>query len=183
MTIGERIKQRRKELGLSADYLAEKLGISRATVFRYEKGDIEKIPIDLLEPLSTVLRLSRAQIMGWVDAAQTVERITELIAKKFPSDADFEKILRVPALTVSDWREGKNTSYHSKLPEIAELLDTTAAYLLGEIDNPLPAELHGVKVAFYDGAFDGLNDDDIEALKIMAAHLREKGKKAAGNSD
>ena len=38
---GEQIKKRRKQLGMSADELAEKLGVSRSTIFRYEKGDID----------------------------------------------------------------------------------------------------------------------------------------------
>ena len=36
MTVGERIKRRRKELKLSVDYVAKKLGKNRATVYRYE---------------------------------------------------------------------------------------------------------------------------------------------------
>lgn len=42
MTTGERMKQRRKEIGLSAEKVAERLGVSPATIYRYEKGDIEK---------------------------------------------------------------------------------------------------------------------------------------------
>ena len=40
MNVGERIKIRRKELGYNADYLAKHLGVSRSTIFRYEKGEI-----------------------------------------------------------------------------------------------------------------------------------------------
>ena len=43
---GEQIKKRRKQLGMSADELAEKLGVSRSTIFRYEKGDIDKVPAE-----------------------------------------------------------------------------------------------------------------------------------------
>lgn len=42
MTTGERIKARRKELGITADKVAEQIGVSRSTMFRYEKGEIEK---------------------------------------------------------------------------------------------------------------------------------------------
>ena len=38
MNIGQRIKIRRKELGLSADELSEKLNKDRATIYRYEKN-------------------------------------------------------------------------------------------------------------------------------------------------
>lgn len=44
MTTGEKIKKRREELGMSQVQLAEKLGIDKASVGRYEKGQIEKIP-------------------------------------------------------------------------------------------------------------------------------------------
>ena len=48
MTTGERMKERRKSLGISAEYVAEKLGVSPATIYRYEKGDIEKMPGNVL---------------------------------------------------------------------------------------------------------------------------------------
>ena len=44
MEVYERIKSRRKELNLSADDVAAALGVSRATVYRYESADIEKLP-------------------------------------------------------------------------------------------------------------------------------------------
>lgn len=65
MNIGERIKQRRKELKISADVVGEKIGVSRSTVFRYESGDIEKLPIEILIPLSEVLKTTPAELMGW----------------------------------------------------------------------------------------------------------------------
>lgn len=67
MTIYERIKERRKQLGLSADAVAAQLGISRATVYRYESAEIEKLPITALEPLADILCCSPAYLMGWSD--------------------------------------------------------------------------------------------------------------------
>lgn len=64
MTTGERIKQRRMEIGMSADTLADKIGISRSTMFRYEKGDIEKIPYLRLMEIAKVLRTTWGDLMG-----------------------------------------------------------------------------------------------------------------------
>lgn len=69
MTTGERIKERRKALGLSAEYVAERLGVSPATIYRYEKGDIEKMPGNILEPISRILNTTPAFLMGWEDSA------------------------------------------------------------------------------------------------------------------
>ena len=55
MTIGERIKNRRIELGLSVDELASKLGKNRTTVYRYESGYIKDFPITIMEPLASAL--------------------------------------------------------------------------------------------------------------------------------
>lgn len=65
MNIGERMKERRKQLKITADQVAEKIGVSRSNVYRYEKGDIEKLPIEVLEPLSEILRTTPQYLMGW----------------------------------------------------------------------------------------------------------------------
>lgn len=73
MRIGERIKQRRLELGYTADMLAKMLNKNRATIYRYENGDIENMPIDVLEPLAKALNTTPAYLMGWNDSEQSVE--------------------------------------------------------------------------------------------------------------
>lgn len=70
MTTGERMKLRRKEIGLSAEQVAESLDISPATVYRYESGDIEKLPGDRLIPLAKVLQTTPAYLMGWDESQQ-----------------------------------------------------------------------------------------------------------------
>lgn len=70
VTIGQRMKNRRKELGFSAEYVANCLGVSPATIYRYEKGDIEKVPSDVLDPLAHILRTTPKHLMGWGDAEE-----------------------------------------------------------------------------------------------------------------
>ena len=68
MRIGERIKQRRLELCYTADALAKLLNKNRATIYRYENGDIENMPIDVLEPLAKALNTTPAYLMGWQES-------------------------------------------------------------------------------------------------------------------
>lgn len=65
MTIGNRIKNRRKELNLTVDEVAEKLNKNRATIYRYESDEIENLPITILEPLAEILNTTPAYLMGW----------------------------------------------------------------------------------------------------------------------
>lgn len=68
MTIGQRIKARRKELGMTADELGEKLGKNRSTIYRYENGDIEKMPLDYLEPIAKALSTTPQYLMDWKES-------------------------------------------------------------------------------------------------------------------
>ncbi len=65
MKIGDRIKKRREEIGLSVDEVARRLGKHRATIYRYESNDIEKFPTEILEPLAAVLQTTPAFLVGW----------------------------------------------------------------------------------------------------------------------
>ena len=76
MNIGKRIKQRRKELGMSADKLGELLGKDRSTIFRYEKGDIENLPLDILKPIAIALKTTPTYLMGWEDKKSTPDEQT-----------------------------------------------------------------------------------------------------------
>jgi DNA-binding helix-turn-helix protein len=67
MSIGERIKKRRQELGLSAEDVANKLGISPATIYRYESNYINSMKVDKLTAIATVLHVSESYLMGWDD--------------------------------------------------------------------------------------------------------------------
>lgn len=68
MTVGERMRLRRKELGMNADDVAAKIGKDRATVYRYEGNEIENMPVGVLEPLAKALSTSPSYLMGWEDS-------------------------------------------------------------------------------------------------------------------
>ena len=87
MTRGERIKQRRLELGLSADQVAEKLNVDRTTIFRYERGAISKVPTETLAKLAQILFTSPTYLMGLSDEADKeikIDNIYQIETKKFP---------------------------------------------------------------------------------------------------
>ena len=68
MKFGDRIKQRRLDLHMSAGELASLIGKNRATIYRYENGDIENVPLDVLDPLSEALDTTPEYLMGWTDS-------------------------------------------------------------------------------------------------------------------
>lgn len=93
MTTGERIRARRKELDITADMLAENIGVSRSTIFRWENGFIEKMPIDKLVPIARVLQTTVGYLMGW------------------------EKEKEIPVLGAEDGCESEAMHYFESLPD------------------------------------------------------------------
>lgn len=64
MSIGERIKEFRKKKGISVEYLAKELGVSKTTLYRYEDSSIEKIPVKTFDQLCLLLDVTPAELMG-----------------------------------------------------------------------------------------------------------------------
>ena len=65
MTIGERIRKKREEIGISQTELAKKVGISKQTLYKYETNIITNIPSNTIENIANILNLSPAILMGW----------------------------------------------------------------------------------------------------------------------
>ena len=72
--IGQNIKNRRIELGLTVDQLARCLQKSRATIYRYESTDANNMPIGLLEPIAKALSITPAELMGWNGGSVKITR-------------------------------------------------------------------------------------------------------------
>ncbi len=60
--IGQRLRAFRLGSGLSADEVADRLGISRTALYRFEKGELAKI--ETLERLSELLQVSLPTLLG-----------------------------------------------------------------------------------------------------------------------
>lgn len=90
MNVGERMKLRRKELKMSADAVAEKIGVDRSTIFRYEKGEIEKMPTGTLVEISKALHTTPGYLMGWENDINVVyDRLNEVEKEKVYNFAEY----------------------------------------------------------------------------------------------
>lgn len=97
--IGNRIRQRRKELGLSVDELADRINKNRATIYRYENGEVDKLPIDVFEPLARELDTSPAFLLGWNNTKD--KEFLNKISSLHLSDEEKDKILEYIQFLIS----------------------------------------------------------------------------------
>lgn len=70
--IGARIEQRRKNLGMTLDNIAQEIGVAKSTVQRYEKGTIEKIKLPVLESIARALDVNPAWLCFKSDQMEPV---------------------------------------------------------------------------------------------------------------
>ncbi len=77
MTVGSRIKDYRTQEGLTQTELADKVKISKQTLYKYENDIITNIPSDKIEAIASVLNVTPAALMGWNNSS--------------PSTSDMEK--------------------------------------------------------------------------------------------
>lgn len=72
MRTGERIKTLRQQMNISADYLGEIIGKNRATIYRYENGSIDDIPISIIKKLADVFGVSACYLIGMEDQSDAI---------------------------------------------------------------------------------------------------------------
>lgn len=65
MTVGERIRDLREQLGISQVDFANKIKVSKQTLYKYENNIITNIPSDKIESAARIGNVSPAYLMGW----------------------------------------------------------------------------------------------------------------------
>lgn len=136
MTIGERIKQRRTELGLSVDEVAEKLGKNRATVYRYESNEIENLPVGTLEPLAKILETTPAQLMGWDDdesqaSDERTKRLRKAVENSGYSQTQLCEITGINKGALSSYLSGRYYPKQQAIEKLSEALNVPIFWLMG----------------------------------------------------
>lgn len=64
MTFGDKIKERRAELGMTLLQLSEKVGVSEATIQRYESGRIKTPGMQRIRLIASILGVEASYLIG-----------------------------------------------------------------------------------------------------------------------
>ena len=166
MNIGDRIKQRRLELGLSVDELAEKIKKNRATIYRYENNEIENLPVSALEPLANALLTTPAAVMGWSTENYTLGSELQNILHEISVEIDvpYEKIKN----DFISYCPNKNN------PQILDKENLKKFFLdLYEQNSDFPTEIRAAARGMMD-----LSEEDRKSAIDMINFLSRRGREA-----
>lgn len=81
MSIGERIKERRIELGMTQAELANRIGTTYQAISKYENDIVDTIPTKKLQLIAFELGVSPMYLLGMSDDKESVSVMPDLIDK------------------------------------------------------------------------------------------------------
>ena len=98
MTKGQRIKTLRDSIAMSQVDMAERIGVSKQTLYKYENDIITNIPSDKIEEIARLVGVEPSFIMGWEDSTESIRiPVYGRVAAGIPLEAitdiiDYEEI-------------------------------------------------------------------------------------------
>lgn len=69
---GIRIRNRRKDIGLTQEELGKRIGVTKATINKYETGVVINLRRPTVEKIAVALEVDPGYLMGWTDSAAGV---------------------------------------------------------------------------------------------------------------
>ena len=144
MTVGERIKKVRNKLGMSQVDFADKINVSKQTLYKYENNIITNIPSNKIEAAARLGNVSPAYLMGWTisdedianvfvlhDLEDIIDNIREFSP---PEKAHFKNYLRLHEIGRRD--VDKYTNQLLSLQQMETDVQLNAAQARTDIDVP-----------------------------------------------
>lgn len=93
MTVGERIKELREKADIAQVELADKIGASKQTAYKYENNVVTNIPSDTIEKIAKVFNVSEAYLMGW-ELESKFSKDRAILEVQITEDAELMKRLK-----------------------------------------------------------------------------------------
>lgn len=92
MEFKDLIRNRRDEIGLTLEEIGKKVGVSKATVQRWESGSIKNVRRDKIAKLAKALQCTPAYLMGWEESDKSETAIPDNFDIITISEKDFAMI-------------------------------------------------------------------------------------------
>lgn len=80
--VGKRIKERRQELGITLQEVADKIGVNKSTILRYENAKIKDIKTPIVESIASFLNVNPQWLLGIAENkfhSEEYEKVTHLM--------------------------------------------------------------------------------------------------------
>ena len=148
MKLAARIKYKRNQLGKTLEEVGQMVGVTKATIQRYENGNIQNIPSDKIELLASALNTTPAYLMGWEDDKDKEKDKIDL--SNIPGVIPVKKIIKIPIL--GHIQCGKPVmsveNYEGYFPADPEIINSDFC-LYADGDSMIDAGIHEGDLVFF----------------------------------
>ena len=178
----KRMKDRRLQLGLSAETMAEKIDVARSTYFRYENGDIEKLPVSLLPKIASALSTTPEYLAGWEDKDKNYmalgnkdvmgNNIKFYMDKKGVDRNKLSQDLKVSYSTISDWINGNTYPRIDKIELMANYFGIEKSDLVEDNEALGKPSYNAMRIATH--IDDDVTDDQMEDIINYIEFIKSK---------
>lgn len=103
MTIGDRIKAIRIDLGMTQEDLAKLTGTTKQTIYKYEQNIVTNIPTNRVEQIAQALHTTPVYLMGWDEV--TAKEPPALKGDELPRDPLDVRLAELTAGLTKDQKE------------------------------------------------------------------------------
>ena len=121
--VGATIRKLRENAGLTLEEVGKSIGVSRATVHRYESGEISEIPSEKIQALARLFNVRPGYIMGWTVLSSGSGKIGDVVVDI--SDQPYITVREVALLAefekLNDENKDKLFAFISTLVELQEI--------------------------------------------------------------
>ena len=91
--MAQRIKELRKEKGLTLEQVADIVGVGKSTVRKWETGMIANMKRDKIASLAKALDTTPAYLMGWEEVQKNNDILADIIVR-MRTDDEFAEIVK-----------------------------------------------------------------------------------------
>jgi len=128
-----KIKILRNNLGFSLEEAGEKIGISRAALYKFETNETRRIPLDKIEAIAKAYDVTPSYLCGWSDNKlndktnnkKFIDNLIDLIISEYPLSRNNNKMLRA---LISN-KEHKNSKKKMELKKWLEEYERLKDYI------------------------------------------------------
>lgn len=128
--VSKRIKNARNDLGLTLQELADLSGISKSSLQRYEKGNVDKMPLSKITDLAKSLKVTPTYLIGMESKDLGYEYFKNLLGllDEFGYKIEYEGEKDKYKLT------GESSSTDLSAADIKDLKDSVSSFLRFRLD-------------------------------------------------
>ena len=148
MNLGQKIREFRKERGITLAKLANKIGISTSYLSSVERG-LRKPSIPMLKRISEQLNISIGYLVGDMDEAVTAEKLRLMRENLNLTLVDLAEISELPFDILEKFEAGTAKPDEDELKKISEALNVPMRYFLnqGPRNNTIGARLKKLRTS------------------------------------